>query len=714
MHQPGLDHLGLHIDGALNAARSISSVANQYGITRRLSEAYGISGQNMNFEDRAWIASWHTLNGINHLCPHLALYSMKGTRKRDYPPTLSFQQPYWSYNKLLEDYTARLCYIATVGKYAPEFLVVHPLESDYIEGESQFKINPPRNGKYLRLLETLQINKRDYDLGDEQIIADKGAVKGSSLVVGNQSYKAVILPFMLTIRKTTIDLLTDFAGKGGKIIAVGMPVYVDGIKDQPALDKLGKIVSLAAEDNYAGAIRADVPAEISISGNDVDDIWVSHRLSGNKHILQVTNTSRLKTTRCKVSFKDQSEKIVLLDPSYGKSYNIRNDNGYELLLYPAQSFILVDAEVATGLVTTDDYSIPDEDKKLFELTGEWKGKRQDVNSLTLDFARYSTDNGTSYNSPEPVIGIHDRFIKDKFNGPLILAFDFKVDSLPASCNLVLEQPEMYSKIEINGIPVTFEGPGFYRDMSFRTTKLSGLKEGPNTVFLYLDYKAPQPESRDPYARYGSEIESIYLTGDFGVKAEKSSVPPEPSQRNARGFLVPKPVYHFASFTISSEKENFTGDLAQQGYPFYNGSFKLEKSFEMENIKNGKRYILKFPLSEAIIIKVNLNGKDLPPLAWSPWEVDITDALINGSNSISITLVNSLRNLLGPHHNAEGELISLSPESFTGTSTWTTRQPGETDWYDLRLKGPGNTNIWRDDYCIIPFGLLENALIAERE
>ena len=70
MQQPGLDHLGLHIDYALYAVRNISSVSNQYGISRRLSEAYGISGQNMNFEDRAWIASWHTLNGINHICPH--------------------------------------------------------------------------------------------------------------------------------------------------------------------------------------------------------------------------------------------------------------------------------------------------------------------------------------------------------------------------------------------------------------------------------------------------------------------------------------------------------------------------------------------------------------------------------------------------------------------------------------------------------------------
>ena len=123
--------------------------------------------------------------------------------------------------------------------------------------------------------------------------------------------------------------------------------------------------------------------------------------------------------------------------------------------------------------------------------------------------------------------------------------------------------------------------------------------------------------------------------------------------------------------------------------------------------------MKFPLSEAIILKVNINGKDLPLVAWSPWEIDITEAILDGSNTVTITLINSLRNLLGPHHNAEGELIELSPESFGGNSTWTTNRKGEADWYERRLTGEGNTNIWRDDYCIIPFGLLEDPVIVER-
>ena len=714
MQQPGLDHLGLHIDGALNASRSISSVSNQYGITRRLSEAYGISGQNMNFEDRVWIASWHTLTGINHLCPHLALYSMKGTRKRDYPPTLSFQQPYWQYNKLLEDYTARLCYVSTIGKYAPEFLVVHPLESEYIEGSLQLKSSSLRNWNYMNLLESLQENQRDYDLGDEQIIAERGSVEGNMIMVGEQSYKAVILPFMLTIRQSTVDLILKFAEKGGKIIAVGMPDYIDGIKDEKKLKELREAVIIANTEDYAVTIKNEVAPRVIVTGENPKDVWISLRISSNKHILQVTNISRMDITRCKIIFDDQPENIVLLDPSSGKSYTISNDNGYELLLHPAQSYILTDKDLVDESINSGDYTIPVNEKEIISLKGDWNGKRQDVNSLTLDFARYSTDSGKTFSKPEPVIGIHERFTRNNFNGSLILAFDFKTDALPSSCSMVLEQPEMFSKIELNGMPVNYNGMEFYRDMSFKTTDVTpAIQKGMNSVKLYLDYKAPVTDSRDPFERYGSEIESIYLTGDFAVRGERFTGPSEPSQRNARGFLVPKPVNHFTEFTITKEKAKFNGDLSGQGYPFFNGSFLIEKSFDFPGIDKNRSYVLKFPLSEAIILKVNINGIDKPPLAWSPWEVDITDAIREGSNSISITLVNSLRNLLGPHHNAEGELIALSPESFTGRSTWTTMRQGEENWYDLRLKADGSTNIWRDDYCIIPFGLLEDPVILER-
>jgi len=63
-----------------------------------------------SFED------WHQVLGINFLNPHLSLYSMRGARKRDYPPNNFYQQPWWPSNRLLEDYFARVSYALTQGK----------------------------------------------------------------------------------------------------------------------------------------------------------------------------------------------------------------------------------------------------------------------------------------------------------------------------------------------------------------------------------------------------------------------------------------------------------------------------------------------------------------------------------------------------------------------------------------------------------------------
>ncbi|MCF0173584.1 MAG: hypothetical protein HUJ91_07665, partial [Bacteroidales bacterium] len=131
MQAPGMDALGLRLEDIHND-KVCSSVANQYGITRRLCEVFGISGHNMDFEDRMWLTAYHTIMGINFMCPHLYLYSMKGERKRDFPPTLSHQQPYWAFNKLFEDFSGRLCYVASVGKPVGDVCVLTPQETYYL------------------------------------------------------------------------------------------------------------------------------------------------------------------------------------------------------------------------------------------------------------------------------------------------------------------------------------------------------------------------------------------------------------------------------------------------------------------------------------------------------------------------------------------------------------------------------------------------------
>ena len=49
--------------------------------------------------------------------------------------------------------------------------------------------------------------------------------------------------------------------------------------------------------------------------------------------------------------------------------------------------------------------------------------------------------------------------------------------------------------------------------------------------------------------------------------------------------------------------------------------------------------------------------------FSYYSADLSDYLVVGENTVELTLVNNLRNLLGPHHNVGGELYSVAPAHF---------------------------------------------------
>ncbi len=710
MQMPGIDHLFLRINGDLNGAKGLSSVANQYGIERRISEAFGVSGQNMSFEDRKWIVDWHTINGINFICPHLSLYSMKGERKRDYPPTFTWAQPYWSYNKIIEDYTARLCYVNTIGKPANDILVMVPLESAYIESA-----NNSCDATYLKILEKLMEGHHNFDLGDEQILADTGNVISGNLVIGSMNYKTVILPTMLTIRETTLNLLQKFKKQGGTIIIVdSYPKLINGKSDLGQLNWLKSNSNLSSTSEISNILESHNHSPFIIGGDGNESIYSSCRLVDDGMIIQVSNTSRLRTLFCNLGFTKKQDDIVLWDPIDGSYMRLRkDDNGYySIQLAPSQTYIITTGKASAKAKPEKLYRLAVNENILAVLGGNWNGKRLDPNAITLDFAEYSTDGGKKYSTPEPVIGIHERLTSEKYNGDLSLRYLVNIESIPVACSLVVEQPQLFSSIQVNGKNYSFINDGFYRDQTFRKSDLKNLLvKGKNNIVFNLKYKAPISNSYIAKERYGTEIESIYLIGDFGVSAKPSNADAETIEKNKKGIFVQKPVNRFSSFSITSELNVFGGDLAKLGYPFFAGSFELSTKLELPERIAGRKYFLYFPSAEAIVIKALINGQEIDNLVWNPWEADITKAMKPGVNEIQLVLSNSLRNLLGPHHHKGGELVGVGPLSFTGQSFWTNPEHGENNWYELRKTG--KANLWRDDYFCIPFGILSEPVITER-
>jgi hypothetical protein len=490
------------------------------------------------------------------------------------------------------------------------------------------------------------------------------------------------------------------------------PASVDGNPDAAALDSLREISRFVEENKLKGVLDEVLPPLFSVAGTDNELVWTHHRKVNNGGIIQMSNTSRLKSIECSLIFSPSVKKIALWNPENGTSMKLQpgDDGRIRLHFAPATTWLITYGAASREASFDNTYQVPADRTRLEEIGGAWQGNRADPNSLILDFARYSTDNGKTFSRPEPVIGIHQRLTDKKYTGNLILKYEIEVADVPRKYSLVIEQPQLY-RILVNGKKINFVGRDYYRNHALRIQSISGtLQQGVNEIVLSLNYVAPEPASLDAVKRYGTEIESIYLTGDFAVSVTPSAEPLAESQKNSLHLFPEKPLHSIRRFAITREKDQFEGDLVEQGYPFYAGTFVLKNSFAVDKKPEGKakRYFISFPSFEAIVLKVKINDMEFDPLLYSPWELEITGAVQEGNNRVEIELTNSLRNLFGPHHHTGGELNAVGPVTFTGNPGWPSNTGGESNWYDIRLSG--KPVFWRDDYYLIPFGLLEPPVI----
>ena len=128
MHAPGIDILGEQTQEYLTV-KQCTSVANQYNRDMVLTETYGCTGWDFTFEGQKWLGDWQFVLGVNRRCQHLALYSITGCRKRDYPPVFNYQTTWWENNRILEDYFGRVSACVRTGDVVRDILVIHPMST---------------------------------------------------------------------------------------------------------------------------------------------------------------------------------------------------------------------------------------------------------------------------------------------------------------------------------------------------------------------------------------------------------------------------------------------------------------------------------------------------------------------------------------------------------------------------------------------------------
>jgi hypothetical protein len=696
-HIPGIDLLTRGLGEPL-LCKQVSSVAHQMGERRVVSEMYGCCGWNVSFEELKWIGEWQYVQGVNLPCQHLELYSAKGCRKRDYPPSLYYQQPWWSDYRLFNDYFARQLFMLTRGTRAVDILVLHTIESAWTE------FVPPAttpvdelNDELTSLTNSLLRMHRDFDFGDETILSRHGKIAGQEFKVAKAAYQVVIVPRCITIRSTTLRLLEEFAAEGGTLLMLGPPPErVDGVQSDVATALWKRAPRVAPKTAaIAKALDAALPRSISVAdsrGREIPHIYVQQRHLQEGELFFLVNIDPENSADADVHIPVRG-RVEKFDCNSGEVRPLSctaSQDGVSLNLHFAAkgSHLLL---VRRGARPVTRKARPRVAVATKHLADRWKMHREEHNALTLDYCRYRIGEG-NWSLRMPVIDVQHELNKldSEVSVQLEFTFESRLDlSHPHDVSLVMEEPDQY-EITVNGRLGPKPTRQWWRDIAFRKMDISTLLQpGPNTILLRRNFlptavrhERMQSAKGDMarWLKHGVEFESIYIVGDFAVESAGTF-----SDLDRHAVKTDGPF-----MLVTDAASATTGDLTPQGLPFFAGKVTLSQSIELNKdfLRRGHRIFIEMEHPDAIVTGVAVNGTSAGKLIWAPFELDVTDLLHAGANHIEIELTGSCRNLLGPHHHANGELHSVSPGSFER----------------CRSADNGQDDDWRDHYCFVKFGL----------
>lgn len=679
--------------GNSHFVKQIGSIANQMGRKRTISETYGASGWDLNFTDMKRIGDWEYALGVNIMNQHLSYYSLTGPRKRDHPLSFSYHTPYWDDYKVLADYYTRLSLALTKGKQENKILVLEPTTTGwvYFNLYNSYNNEDPNRGneryfkkladsfhEFVNKLEGWQI---EYDLGCEDVMKKNGSAVQGKMKIGYGEYELfVIPPYTDNLDAGTIALLEKYLTAGGKVLSTNiLPSYIDGTET-------GKIKELALK------YKANWKQVQSITKDDIEtlkalvcsfnlesknNLVFHHRRSlKDAEIIFITNVSP--TESAKGSFSIAGGNVELFDSFTGKSspYPFKTEGNklnVSFNLPPAGSVLLTITAGKGKIIQPEKFS----DQEI-KFTDKVKAARITPNVLTIDFCDLKIGDKTwkdlyfyqAQTETFKAVGMpkspwdnsvqYKLEIIDKAKFPAGTGFTadyyFTVDSGvdTKGIKLAAERPNVFTVL-INDKPVKVKNGKWWLDRDFGLYEIEKfVKPGINKITI----------KAEPMIVY-AELESVYILGNFSLTPQEKG------------------------FRLSPAKELTTGSWNKQGMNLYGGKVSYSHKVNIDNPK--EKYFVKLNQWNGSCAEVFVNGKKAGVIGFPPFEQEISDYLKKGNNEITVNVVGTLRNTLGPHHaNSNG---SCWPSMFQSL------QNGFT------LAG--------DSYVSIPYGLTDDFKIIKR-
>ncbi|MBS7251851.1 MAG: hypothetical protein KIH08_14860 [Candidatus Freyarchaeota archaeon] len=207
--------------------------------------------------------------------------------------------------------------------------------------------------------------------------------------------------------------------------------------------------------------------------------------------------------------------------------------------------------------------------------------------------------------------------------------EFEVKHIPERVQLVYEDLGEPFQVYINDSKVEEEPQKcFLWDKSNRSLEIKKyLRRGRNQVTIktrYPNYKDNIPTNH--------AIEPVVLVGKFAVVDKKIDEPK----------------------IVTQEKTE-----TERGIPNYSGDITLKQKFSLDEKYLEKKLILECQgFQDAFTLKIN--GKKAGTRLWPPHQVDITELVQGGENTIEIIITNTAENMLGTPPPTLGKVAIITP------------------------------------------------------
>ncbi|MFA6566857.1 MAG: glycosyl hydrolase [Victivallales bacterium] len=678
-HIPGIDHL-TEYRGLYATIKQASSAARQLGRRWRLSETYGCTGWDFPLAGHKAVGDIQFALGINQHCLHLYWYDMGGEGKRDFPASIGHQSSWWTEYRSVEDYFARLHAVTSEGGEVRDILVINPVESMWLLIESGWTCSAEKNflDDDRRELQNRLLNAHlDFDYGDEGLMALMSSVlvseSGACLTVGKATYRAVIVPSCLTVRRSTLALLLEFQKAGGRVIFAGTPPrMLEGEKAEALTEFIAKCVScrIDAVVQYVEFCRRVSVADAA--GSELPGVLHLLRHHDDGYYLFVCNTGYSLEQQADVSpvigplLEERRtacpEVLIRLqagtatpeewDAMTGKRFRPELiDGGIIRTSLPPRSSRLYFFPFIAGV------ELPQHENqvtvKTEPLTGDWQIGLNEPNVVVLDSPEYMIG-GDAWHSGMDVRQV-DQLARERGGLPRRHSLSAQPWSLPE--NPIRQHVGMAYRTNFEHVPE--RGIILGGEYHGGVIKANG-HELKTTEFQWVDesltFFAIPPEylktgvNEIEISAFVSETVSLeiwYLLGDFGVRL------------NGKEIIVTAPIRSLA-----------VGNWVPQGLPFYSGAVEYRRQLNV-----GAGSFLQIPGFRGTLAQVLADGRVLGTLLQEPYEV----ALPEGLREIIIRI-------FGSRHNSHGPLHSKSATPYVGPSSFGPERSNYLGYWQLKSYG----------------------------